>query len=69
MDSTIDKDYIICGRCYLKFERERELRYCSNCFACTGCEIYYCPECDNEIVITPVRSVSKGLQKPYLSKT
>ena len=57
MVSIIEKDYIICGSCNLKFERDKEFRNCCNCFACTGCEIYYCPECDNEIVITPVRSM------------
>jgi hypothetical protein len=43
----------------IEFERTKEFTYCSNCFACTGCEIYYCPGCDNEIVITPVRSMGK----------
>jgi hypothetical protein len=55
MDSIIEKDYIICGSCNLKFERSKEYKHCSNCFACTGCEVYYCPECDEEIVITPVK--------------
>ena len=58
MDSLIEKEHIICGSCNLKFERSREYTYCSNCFACTGCEIYYCPRCDEEIVITPVRSMN-----------
>ena len=55
MDSVIDKDYIICGSCGLKFERDREFRHCSNCFVCTGCEVYYCMQCDNEIIVTPVK--------------
>jgi hypothetical protein len=57
MVSIIEKDYIICGSCNLKFERDKEFRNCCNCFACTGCEIYYCPGCNNEIVITPVKSI------------
>jgi len=55
MESIIEKDFLICGRCRFKFERSKEFKHCSNCFACTGCEIYYCPRCDNEIVIKPVR--------------
>jgi hypothetical protein len=58
MKSAINKDHVICGACGLKIERTKENRYCSNCFACTGCEIYYCPECDNEIIITPVRPIN-----------
>jgi hypothetical protein len=60
MDSIIETDHIICGSCNFKFERTKEYKHCSNCFACTGCEIYYCPQCDEEIVITPVRSVNSG---------
>jgi hypothetical protein len=60
MESVIEKDFITCGSCNLKFERAKEFTYCSNCFACTGCEIYYCPGCDNEIVITPVKSIKKS---------
>jgi hypothetical protein len=57
MASIIEKNYIICGSCNMKFERGKEFRNCCNCFACSGCEIYYCPGCDNEIVITPVKSI------------
>jgi hypothetical protein len=64
MESIIEKDNIICGLCGLKFERGNEFKYCSNCFACTGCEIYYCPDCDNEIVITPVRSIAIRSDQP-----
>lgn len=41
MASVIEKNYIICGTCNLKFDRTAEFKHCSNCFACTGCEIYY----------------------------
>lgn len=56
----IEKDYIVCDKCNLKFERGGTNKHCSNCFACTGCEIYYCPSCDEEIIITPVRSMRKA---------
>jgi len=51
----VEEGYIICNKCNYKFERDRMLRFCSNCFACSGCEIYYCPSCDEEIVITPIK--------------
>ena len=60
MDSLIEKDFIVCGTCRLKFERSKEYKHCSNCVVCTGCEIYYCPRCEEEIVITPVRSIGTG---------
>jgi len=52
MKSTVGTNHIICCSCGLRFERTKEFRHCSNCFACTGCEICYCPQCDNEIIIT-----------------
>ncbi|KOH44005.1 hypothetical protein NC99_32210 [Sunxiuqinia dokdonensis] len=30
-------------------------RDCGNCFACTGCEIYICPNCRRGIVVKPVK--------------
>lgn len=59
MDSIVSKEEITCGICGLIFDRSSEYKQCSNCFACTGCEIYYCPHCDNEIIITPVRRAGK----------
>lgn len=35
-------------------------RQCSNCFACTGCETYLCPACGNEIIVKPIRKMTKG---------
>jgi len=52
---SIEADYIICDACSFRFERGGTNKHCSNCFACTGCEIYYCPSCDWEIVVTPVK--------------
>ena len=40
-----------CGFIWSKADQDRE---CSNCFACTGCEIYLCPGCRKEIVIKPI---------------
>jgi len=51
----VEGEYIICDKCRTKFEKDREYRSCSNCFVCTGCEIYYCPSCDEEIVLIPIR--------------
>lgn len=59
METVINKDDITCGICGLIFERSPDYKTCSNCFACSGCEIYYCPHCDNEIIITPVRKIRK----------
>ncbi|HKK43246.1 MAG TPA: hypothetical protein VJ963_12605 [Bacteroidales bacterium] len=50
-----EEEYIICNRCGTKFEKDREYRSCSNCFVCSGCEIYFCPSCDNEIVLIPIK--------------
>lgn len=41
-----------CGHGFSNLDADRE---CSNCFACTGCEIYYCPSCRQEVVIKPKR--------------
>jgi hypothetical protein len=62
MKNVIRREYIICGSCKLKFDRTKEFKHCSNCFACSGCEVYYCPGCDNEIIITPVKPMN-GSQK------
>ncbi len=45
---------IVCPGCGFTFERDDVVRQCSNCFACTGCEIYLCPKCGNEIVVKPI---------------
>jgi len=53
MISAKDK-LITCGNCGFSFRRGNLDKQCSNCFACTGCEIYLCPNCDNEMVIRPI---------------
>jgi predicted RNA-binding Zn-ribbon protein involved in translation (DUF1610 family) len=42
---------ILCHNCGHSIERDLFYRTCSNCFACTGCEIYTCPECGTEIIV------------------
>ncbi len=44
-----------CDSCGFKFSNLDVRRTCSNCFACTGCEIYICPECNAEVVIKPIK--------------
>jgi predicted RNA-binding Zn-ribbon protein involved in translation (DUF1610 family) len=45
--------YILCHNCGTTLERDMIFRSCGNCFACTGCEIYTCPECGTELVVKP----------------
>jgi hypothetical protein len=59
MEPTITAVDITCGNCGFIFARSKEFTSCSNCFACTGCEIYYCPKCDTEVVITPVKKAGR----------
>ncbi|HZL11494.1 MAG TPA: hypothetical protein VFC65_16035 [Prolixibacteraceae bacterium] len=44
-----------CLHCGKSWDKTLLSRSCSNCFACTGCEAYICPECRYETVITPPR--------------
>jgi hypothetical protein len=60
MEPIIENDYITCGSCNFKFERTGEYRHCSNCIVCTGCEVYYCPHCDDEITVTPIKPIYSG---------
>jgi hypothetical protein len=54
---------IECRQCGFSTQRGNVERQCSNCFACTGCEIYLCPECGNEIVIRSVRKPGNNFEK------
>ncbi len=49
---------ILCHNCGTSIERDLFYRSCSNCFACTGCEIYICPECATEIIVKPKNNIS-----------
>ncbi len=48
-----------CGNCGFAFSNLDVPRTCSNCFACSGCEIYLCPSCKTEVVIKPIKDVKK----------
>ena len=48
---------LICPHCGTSFDRDLYNRNCSNCFACTGCEIYICPECASEVIVKPKKDV------------
>lgn len=45
---------ITCNFCGYSFQKGDMNQLCSNCFACTGCETYICPKCENEIVVKPI---------------
>lgn len=49
-----------CSTCEFRFSNLDVPRNCSNCFACTGCEIYTCPSCGNEVVIKPMKPLKKS---------
>ena len=55
-------DFIQCDSCGFRFEKGSIDKYCSNCFACTGCEIYYCPSCEEEVVINPVNRIRRSTE-------
>jgi hypothetical protein len=57
MELFIENDFVTCVKCSFKFDRRKENKHCSNCIVCTGCEIYYCPQCDEEIIITPIKPI------------
>lgn len=57
-----DAENIVCSNCGESFARDSENRHCTNCFACTGCEIYYCPYCDERIEIKPVKKLNTDLK-------
>jgi hypothetical protein len=58
-----EDEKIICSNCGKSFPRTSDYRHCSNCFACTGCEIYYCPYCDERIEIKPVKTMGNSEPK------
>jgi len=60
METLIDEEFITCGKCSYQFERSKANKHCSNCIVCTGCEVYYCAGCDEEIIITPIKPIYNG---------
>lgn len=53
----MSSETILCKQCNQSFDKKDLQIVCSNCFACTGCERYVCPKCNNAIVISPVKSI------------
>ena len=51
--------FYTCEKCGFGFSNLDLPRTCSNCFACTGCEIYICPSCNNEVIIKPIRPMKQ----------
>ncbi len=47
-----------CSSCGFRFSNLDVDRMCSNCFACTGCEIYLCPGCSSEVEVKPMKKMS-----------
>jgi len=45
-----------CGKIWNKTDLPKS---CCNCFGCTGCEAYICPECRYEIVVVPPKPMKK----------
>lgn len=54
------KKFYRCGACGFEFANLDTQRVCSNCFACSACEIYTCPACDSEVVVKPVKKMKRG---------
>ncbi len=46
-----------CKTCGFEFSNLDVERVCSNCFACTGCEVYTCPSCGSEVVVKPMKKM------------
>jgi len=40
---------VTCTHCGKSWDKTQLSKSCSNCFGCTGCEAYICPECRYEI--------------------
>jgi len=50
-----------CIFCQFEFTNVDAIKVCSNCFACTGCEIFTCPNCGYE-------NIFKEMKKPDWDK-
>lgn len=59
MFATKKEKYYNCKSCGFRFSNLEIDKICSNCFACTGCEIYICPSCKSEIVVKPIKPMNK----------
>jgi hypothetical protein len=48
-----------CSACDFQFSNLDVDRVCSNCFACSGCEIYMCPNCGKEVTVKPIKKMKR----------
>lgn len=60
-------DKIKCENCGSEFSKDDLQRSCSNCFACTSCEIYICYHCKHEIVVKPIQKMKSTKTNPDVS--
>jgi predicted RNA-binding Zn-ribbon protein involved in translation (DUF1610 family) len=51
-----------CPLCGANFNSLNAEKVCSNCFACTGCEIFICPTCGQEAIIKDLKRPEKRSQ-------
>jgi predicted Zn-ribbon and HTH transcriptional regulator len=63
MFATKKEKTLGCKYCGFQFSNLDVDKTCSNCFACTGCEIYICPSCKNEVVVKPVKKMNQSGDK------
>lgn len=54
---------LTCPACGHSYDKDCLDRDCGNCFACTGCEIYCCPNCRAEIVVKSMKKPNKNDNK------
>ena len=55
-----DTALLTCMHCGKSWEKNVLSKSCSNCFACTGCEAYICPDCRYEIIVTPPKPMKRA---------
>lgn len=55
-----EKYQVHCTHCNTSWDKRDLERSCSNCFACTGCEAYICPQCRYEIVVVEIKKMKRG---------
>jgi len=49
-----EKETVKCIHCSSSYIKDELDKFCCNCFCCTGCEIYICPNCNKEIIVRPI---------------
>jgi predicted RNA-binding Zn-ribbon protein involved in translation (DUF1610 family) len=57
------ENHYSCTGCGFLYSNLDASRVCSNCFACTGCEIYLCPSCGEEVVFKPKKPMNSEDKK------